>query len=577
MKKIFNLFLVSVVLSRDFEFATSFSFNPSPARKRLSLSKVLGETNNVHEKTQSKRNRILRFVGLRPLKKGKRKGKEGPKEVNTCEITTVDELDNHFDDIEHRFRKENGEIDFDAVQAAASAKGDTQIIGSSSNPDFVHPVLKLMHERRRTKSPLTPIGESRPDGEKIALVVEGGGMRGCGSAGMVTAIHYLGLEDTFDVIYGSSAGTVIGSYFNTRQLPWFGPELYYDSLTTAGSEFIDKKRLLRSLGFGLFDPRLYKDVLTRRNNGKPVLSLDFLLRKTMQIKKPLDWEKFVEMQKVQPVKVVSSALKRKESIVLSMENGAFSTIEELACCMQSSCLLPGVAGPLMNLNTSKLGKSDDDKFVLGNNIDQPLVEPLADALVFEPLPYRTAINEGATNVVVLRTRPDGVDVVGKTSPFEKLIFKRFFGRKNRHLKDVKTHMLTNQHKKLYGRQVLELNRFANMVSDEETANIMTVALPPGSPEVGKLETRREVIFEGVRRGFARAYDCLVEDPNERGRGHIVAKQVLPDEILDYDPTCIDEKSLSAFEYFLKENESVGKKYSLPSCVGKTAQEAAMPR
>ena len=42
------------------------------------------------------------------------------------------------------------------------------------------------------------------------------GMRGCVTAGMVSAIYYLGLEDTFDVIYGSSAGTVIGAYFNTR-------------------------------------------------------------------------------------------------------------------------------------------------------------------------------------------------------------------------------------------------------------------------------------------------------------------------------------------------------------------------
>jgi predicted patatin/cPLA2 family phospholipase len=434
-----------------------------------------------------------------------------------------------------------------------------------------------MHERRRKNSPLTPIGESRPDGERIALVVEGGGMRGCVSAGMVTAIHYLGLEDTFDVIYGSSAGTIIGAYFNTRQLPWFGPEVYYDSLTTAGSEFIDKKRLLRSLGLGLLDPRLYKDVLTRRGNGKPVLNLDFLLRETMQAKKPLDWEKFVEMQKVQPVKVVASALKKKDSIVLSMENGAFSTLEELACCMQSSCLLPGIAGPLMNLNTSKLGTSDSDKFIVGNNIDEPLVEPLADALVFEALPYRTAINEGATNVVVLRTRPDGVDVVGKTSPFEKLIFNRFFGRKNKQLKDIKTHMRTHQHKKSYGKQVLELNEFANLVSDDGTANVMTVAIPPGSPEVGRLETGREAIFEGVRRGFARAYDCLVEDPSERGRGHIVAKQVFPDEIMDYDPASIDGKSLAAFHCFLEEKESNGEKNSRPSFVGKTALEAKLPR
>ena len=85
-------------------------------------------------------------------------------------------------------------------------------------------------------------------------------MRGCLTAGMVTAIHHLGLEDTVDVVYGSSAGTVIGAYFITRQLPWFGPEVYYDALTTAGDRFINTKRFLRALGLGLVDPRLIKDV-----------------------------------------------------------------------------------------------------------------------------------------------------------------------------------------------------------------------------------------------------------------------------------------------------------------------------
>ena len=122
--------------------------------------------------------------------------------------------------------------------------GDTQIIGSPDRTDFVHPVLQLLHERRKTKSPLTSTDSVRPDGMKVSLVVEGGGMRGCVTAGMVAAIHYLGMEDCFDDIYGSSAGTVIGAYFNTRQLPWFGPEIYYDSLTTAGKSFIEKERRL---------------------------------------------------------------------------------------------------------------------------------------------------------------------------------------------------------------------------------------------------------------------------------------------------------------------------------------------
>jgi len=72
------------------------------------------------------------------------------------------------------------------------------------------------------------------------------------------------------------------------------------------------------------------------------------------------------------------------------------------------------------------------------------------------------------------------------------------------------------------------------------------------PEVARLEARRDVIFDGVRRGFARAYDALVEDPAERGRGDIVAREYFPDEILEYNPMLIDSKTESAFQIHLKE-------------------------
>ena len=200
------------------------------------------------------------------------------------EVTTIKELDEYFDDVRGRFRNEkSGRVDYSALLASLSVKGDTQLIGSSNHKEITHPVVQLLHERKRQiekikKENLTASSSSTTstssfrnkrniyrtipprDGFRVALAVEGGGMRGCVTAGMVTAIHYLGLEDTVDVVYGSSAGTVIGAYFITRQLPWFGPELYYDALTTAGDRFINTRRFLRAVGLGLLDPRLTKDV-----------------------------------------------------------------------------------------------------------------------------------------------------------------------------------------------------------------------------------------------------------------------------------------------------------------------------
>lgn len=498
---------------------------------------------------------MLNKMGFKSLAKDRaeiRKAAKAQSPKETFEIKTVEELDSYFEDTEGRFRKENGAIDYDSLLKALSVKGDTQIIGSKDHPEYVHPVAKLLYERKRNNSQCVE-GE-RPDGCKVALIVEGGGMRGCISAGMICALHHLGLRETIDVVYGSSAGSIIGAYFTTGQLPWFGPEVYYDKLTTAGKEFIDTRRLLRSLGFGLVDPRLFKDVMTRPSNGKPVLNLSFLLKTTMQESKPLNWEAFVKRQKVQPLKVVASALKSEEPFIMGMQEGHFETFDELSDCMHASCLLPGIAGPLMNAKVRNMD-SAKPKYIVENNLKDPDYEPLGDALVFGPIPYEAAYKDGATHTIVIRSRPDGTDVTGKGGIFEKLIMRRFFLRKNK-LPKIYERMSRHFHKRLYAKNVLELNEKAfstQEYTDTSKPQALTIALPPGSAEVTRLETGREAIFDGVRRGFARAYDALVEDPSERGRGHIVARQYFPDEIMNYDPRTIQGADESAFSVFMEQS------------------------
>jgi len=556
-----------------------------------------------------KRARFLQMLGIKKHPKEQKKIINHEDEDNenvykpdswnghSVKVTTEQGLDEYFDDVRHRFRKnnassdsaiDNGDIDEDnednidylTLLSTLCVEGDTQIIGSPNHPQRVHPVLRLLHERRRSSS-----GVQAKDGYKVALSIEGGGMRGCVSAGMVAAIHYLGLEDAFDVVYGSSAGSVIGSYFITKQLPWYGPEIYYDSLSKAGVEFIDTRRLTRAVGLGLLDPRLLKDVIVRPKIGKPVLNLAYLLKKTAQEEKPLDWETFKKRQSVQPLKIVASALNKEKSIILDMENGSFETMSELGNCMHASCLLPGIAGPVVRTKMpSQQHKTEGSSGVPVTDEasdDDTNLEPLADALIYEPLPYPSALKEGATHVVVLRTRPDGVDVTGKMSVFQRLIMKRFFLRKN-NLPNIYRRMRRGLHKKVYAKSVLFLNEAAHderEYSDVSKPHLMTIAVGPDSPEVTTLETRREEIFEGVRRGFARAYDALVEDPAERGRGVVVANQYFPDQILDYDPSKIDSSSgTSAFDIFLKDLEEKGAGYdNLPDTLGKTAAQAGAPR
>lgn len=44
----------------------------------------------------------------------------------------------------------------------------------------------------------------------VFVVPQGGGMRGCVAAGMASCLHYLGLADSFDGVYGASAGSLVG-------------------------------------------------------------------------------------------------------------------------------------------------------------------------------------------------------------------------------------------------------------------------------------------------------------------------------------------------------------------------------
>jgi predicted patatin/cPLA2 family phospholipase len=54
---------------------------------------------------------------------------------------------------------------------------------------------------------------SRADGHRLALVVEGGSMRGVYTAGSLVALHIMGLWNLFDNAYGTSAGAANAAHF----------------------------------------------------------------------------------------------------------------------------------------------------------------------------------------------------------------------------------------------------------------------------------------------------------------------------------------------------------------------------
>jgi hypothetical protein len=107
-------------------------------------------------------------------------------------------------------------------------------IGQTDAIPSTHPVIEIIVDRWRNNS--KPSSRVSCDTCQVALSIEGGGMRGCVAAGATAAINFLGLQDSFDVVYGSSAGAMVGAYFVARQ--YSGVQIYYGTFTRIGFFFV---------------------------------------------------------------------------------------------------------------------------------------------------------------------------------------------------------------------------------------------------------------------------------------------------------------------------------------------------
>lgn len=55
--------------------------------------------------------------------------------------------------------------------------------------------------------------KGRSDGRKLALIVEGGAMRGTYTGGSLLGLHLVGAKDIFDTVYATSAGAINAAHF----------------------------------------------------------------------------------------------------------------------------------------------------------------------------------------------------------------------------------------------------------------------------------------------------------------------------------------------------------------------------
>lgn len=223
---------------------------------------------------------------------------------------------------------------------------------ASAPPATRHPVLDVLRARQAAGSrPGT-----RADPHHVAVVVEGGGMRGVVSAGMTVGLEQLELRDAFDSAWGTSAGAFSAAALVTGQAA-LCCSMFYDELTDR--RFIDRRRAVRGRG--------------------PLISLDYVFDDVMETGWPFAWEGLLDSDI--PFHPVATALDDLRAHPLA----GLATKEDYKVALRASSAIPVLAGPPVEHAGRRW-------------VDGGIVEPLA---------FRQAVAAGATHVLVLQTRGPG--------------------------------------------------------------------------------------------------------------------------------------------------------------------------
>lgn len=193
----------------------------------------------------------------------------------------------------------------------------------------------------------------RDDGHRVALAIEGGGSRATYSGGMVMALAERGLTETVDAVYGASAGSVNGAWFvagdTARGIPaWYAPGV-----------------MRRITG------------LARTVVGRPVVDMRWVVEHLYEHVVPLDWDAVLDA----PVPLHPMATDADTGQVVDLRERV-RDVPTLKTALRASTHLPILGGPPV---------------VLGGR-------RLLDAALAETLPFRTPLADGASHVLLLRTR-----------------------------------------------------------------------------------------------------------------------------------------------------------------------------
>jgi predicted patatin/cPLA2 family phospholipase len=303
-----------------------------------------------------------------------------------------------------------------------------------------HPVVELL--RRRAVS-----GE-RDDGARLALAIEGGGMRGAVSAGMVIAVHELGLTGAFDFVFGASAGALNGVWLLSGN-PADGLEPYAD-------------------------PELIREYIRRSNalRGRPVVDTRRLVEVLYEERLPLRFD--AVLSHPVPLHPLATDVETGAAVDLAP---TISDRASLKRALRASTALPLLAGPPVEIGGRRY----------------------LDAGLAESIPFHAALAAGATHVLVLRSRRS------QDAERPSRLSRALVGTLLRRLGEPVRRGYLDRARRLAEDDEL-LDRHG---ADPGLAPAMLAVRPPSdSPRVSRLESDPGVIREGLAAGRGAALTAL---------------------------------------------------------------------
>jgi predicted patatin/cPLA2 family phospholipase len=304
------------------------------------------------------------------------------------------------------------------------------------------PVLDVILERVAAGSQ----PRRRSDPHRVCLAVEGGGMRAAVTAGMGAMLEEAGLAPAFDCVYGCSAGALNGAFLAAGQATlWAG-----SFEETANRRFIDRRRALRR---------------------RPVLDLGFLFEQVIGARLPLS---AAGLARGPEFRAVAVSLDDVGQRVLR----DFEDVGELMDAVRVSCSVPllGGAPPVFR------------------------GERMVDGGLLESIPYRSALAEGATHVLVLRSREAG----HRSRPYGR-VAELALGRAHPELLPL----LQDCYRR-YNRDAEALEALGEHPAGMPLVSQVTV--PAGSRLADRLSTDRAHLADSVRLGAAAMASMLLGEP-----------------------------------------------------------------